>query len=432
LEHEIMIEPLDSHPRRISRRAFVTALALSIGAVASAGVALLRDRASTEVVLSPNGSATTAATPPPASAERWAALPASKLSARAGHVTVWTGTELLVWSGWDDKHEIEGLNSGAAYDPAKATWRTISPAPIAPRGRPVIVWTGKEVLIYGGVLYEGTIGDGAAYRPSTDSWRKLPASPLGARAGTAYAWTGKQLLIWGGSSGYDMPITHGDGMAFDPNTNRWTAMGAAPIEARFGPAFAWSGSELLVWGGSGRIIEGEEGSYPEHLTNGAAYDPETESWRSLPPSSIQGRAGQASFWTGTEMLVVGGHRWDTGQNVALQDAAAFDPATSMWRSFAFPIGERQDYPIAWTGRELVVWGGYLMTTEVDEFRVVALDDGIAVDAKDGSVRTLPEAPVGARYGHSMTWVGDRLILWGGIDGSDAGGMLADGAVYFPA
>ena len=100
------------------------------------------------------------------------------ISSRTGHVSVWTGSELVVWGGWrttSDPGLLETLDDGAAYDPATDTWRLLAPSPLVGRVGAGVVWTGTEMLVLatqqGGVL---PTRNGAAYNPATDTWRILP------------------------------------------------------------------------------------------------------------------------------------------------------------------------------------------------------------------------------------------------------------------
>jgi Kelch motif len=55
------------------------------------------------------------------------------------------------------------------------------------------------------------------------------------RAGFAAVWTGSQVLVWGGVTGGSLSSTvppHGE--AYDPATNQWTAMPEAPLSGRVG------------------------------------------------------------------------------------------------------------------------------------------------------------------------------------------------------
>jgi len=69
--------------------------------------------------------------------------------ARAAHSAVWTGREMIVWGGGVDG---SFLNTGGRYLPATDTWRAASlrGAP-SPRWFHAAVWTGNEMIIWGAV-----------------------------------------------------------------------------------------------------------------------------------------------------------------------------------------------------------------------------------------------------------------------------------------
>ena len=67
------------------------------------------------------------------------------LDARAGHTAVWTGSEMIVWGG--SFHE----RVGGIYDPATDSWTpTTSVAAPSPRSGHTAVWTGREMIIWEG------------------------------------------------------------------------------------------------------------------------------------------------------------------------------------------------------------------------------------------------------------------------------------------
>ena len=82
-------------------------------------------------------------------------------------------------------------------------------APLDGRFLPAAVWTGREILVWGGAGCQGACdgqgvrlhADGGAYDPVTDIWRLLPPSPLSARSGALAVWTGRELVVWGGMVG---------------------------------------------------------------------------------------------------------------------------------------------------------------------------------------------------------------------------------------
>jgi hypothetical protein len=219
------------------------------------------------------------------------------LSAREGIASAWTGRELVVWGGAiPDTPTV--LDDGAAYDAATGRWRTLPPGPLAGRRDHVMVWTGDEVVVWGGGgSGPRALADGAAYDPATDTWRSLPASPLAggpikSGSGTpeySGVWTGREVMIWGGSDS--------EGAAYDPAVDRWRTLSPAPTELDFSQAF-WTGEELLVVGGM-IVAEGNLRSDVIVL----AYDPTQDSWRQAPESGFSGQGVDAA-WDGDKLVVV--------------------------------------------------------------------------------------------------------------------------------
>ena len=77
---------------------------------------------------------------------------------------------MLVWLG----NAPDGPTVGASYDPARRSWRRIAPSPLGPQESFSAVWTGEELIVFGGSSGDGLpTPAGAAYRPATDRWRVL-------------------------------------------------------------------------------------------------------------------------------------------------------------------------------------------------------------------------------------------------------------------
>lgn len=178
-------------------------------------------------------------------------------------------------------------------------------------------------------------------------WAELPAAPGGARTDSAVAWTGAELVTWGGATGGQGGERGflADGVAFDPAAEAWRGLAPAPLGARVGAASVWTGTQLFVWGGLDPV---------RHLADGARYDPTTDSWLPVAPGPLGPRTGARAVWTGTEVVVVGG-RDNAGAKL---DVAAYDPAQDTWRSLPpLPGGGEFGDPgasVAWTGDRLVV------------------------------------------------------------------------------
>ena len=109
---------------------------------------------------------------------------------------------------------------------------------------------------------------------------ELPPPPIGERSTPAVVWTGTEMIVWGGMDADQ--VTLDDGAAFDLATGTWRVIASAPIEPRLYPAVAWTGTEMLVWGGQTGFTNGTG------LTDGAAYDPTTDTWRRLPDGPFDG------------------------------------------------------------------------------------------------------------------------------------------------
>ena len=265
--------------------------------------------------------------------------------------------------------------------------------------------------MWGGIGRDGALADGAAYDPSTDRWRRLSPSPLSARAGQVMAWTGRQVLVWGGATaagrGQDV---FADGAAYDPEANAWTPMPMGALAPRANAISAWDGRELIVWGG-----EDPTGSVPAPRSDGARYDVAAGTWRPMQAVPPEARASASAVWSGRELLVWGG---STGPGT-LASGAAYDPAADRWRSMATsPLTARSEATAVWDGRRMLVWGGFSNGVR---------DDGAAYDPAADAWQSLPDVDLRGRVGHVGVWTGAAFVIWGG----DAGPAFDDGAAYRP-
>jgi hypothetical protein len=87
--------------------------------------------------------------------------------------------------------------------------------------------------------------DGAAYDPAANTWRDLPDGPLSGRIGTATAWTGREMVVWGGTPGtFNNYLA--DGAEYLPSSNTWRRI---PTWSGRYTSAVWTGREMLVWGG---------------------------------------------------------------------------------------------------------------------------------------------------------------------------------------
>lgn len=253
--------------------------------------------------------------------------------------------------------------------------------------------------------------DGAIYDFEAGEWREIPQAPGGARCGAAVAMSAGELLVYGGydSAGPPMPEDlHGGGVLYDLEAGEWRQIPAAPVSPRWGAVAAWTGSELVVWGGTGPDNE--------PLADGAAYDPEAGEWRAIAESPLTARTGLTSAWIGDELVVFGGRDLEDGGF----DAAAYDPDDDAWRELSDVPVTISQAETAWTGDVLYVLGS-VEEPDAPVFLAYVPDDDAWVER--------PDPPAGERRNHGLAWTGAQLALWGG---QSEEAPEAPGAVWSPS
>ena len=349
-------------------------------------------------------------------------------SARTGHSGVWTGHELLVWGG------TEGFalpRTGGRYDPATGSWVPMASGSGCPSGRfdHTAIWTGREMVVWGGHTSPRSGGEqtGGRYDPLADAWAPTSIGPgcPQPRFGHGTVWTGSRMLVWGGASvpgNCLFPQRTTIGGSYDPATDTWQALSSAgaPLEREYHSA-VWTGREMVVWGGEQRdFCVG----YGQLLATGGRYDPATDSWR---PTSTSGsppaRTLATAVWSGSEMIVWGG---TTGRGGGFRTGGRYDPVLDRWLPTSTAAGcpsARWMHTAVWDGAAMVVWGGY-----PGGGWMYLTDTGGRYDPlQDRWSRTSISlhCPAG-RGGHSATWSGRSLLVWGGTTSSgptSSGGML---------
>lgn len=123
-------------------------------------------------------------------------------SRRTHHAAVWTGAEMFLWGGISTAGGKD-MSKGGLYDPTTDSWRKVTDKnEPTPRAGHTLLWTGAEALVWGGGVRHspaGTLaGPGGLFDPVKKSWRPLPSGEPAPRAEHGSVWTGTELLVWGG------------------------------------------------------------------------------------------------------------------------------------------------------------------------------------------------------------------------------------------
>lgn len=316
---------------------------------------------------------------------------------RFGHSAVWTGSEMIIWGGNDG---LSYLNDGSRYTPATDSWVTTSTAfPPSVRASASAVWTGSEMIVWGGSNGSVYLDTGGRYNPSTDSWidttTEFAPSPRGRHTAV---WTGTRMIIWGGE---DASAYLDSGSSYNPSTDSWTNVtGAGAPSARSSHSAVWTGSRMIIWGGQFLTL---------YLNSGGSYDPGTNSWTT--PSTTNapvGRKDHTAVWTGTSMII-----WGGSNGSDLNSGGRYSPSTDTWTSTTTTAAPsaRSVHTAVWTGTEMIVWGGLGGGAQNTGARYNPSSDS-------WTSTSLTNAP-SIRYMHTAVWTGTEMIVWGGYNGSFA-------------
>jgi N-acetylneuraminic acid mutarotase len=349
----------------------------------------------------------------------WSQLPRSPLSDRDGANVAWTGRYLFVWGGsvWQGTHgpKREVLRGdGAVWDLPTGRWRVLPPSPLSARAASAVVWTGRQVIVWGGYdraePRRHVSAEGAAWNPTTNTWTKLPPAPLRARSAPIATWTGRRMVLLGGYRG-PWTRSYPDGASFDPATGTWRKLPAArspdghPIDWR---AAVMTDHDLFAWSTwspptPGSYPTAGDADYYRRLAAGGGemyrYDPDTDRWSLVRHTQQSPQNVRQALWTGQDVIVQGEERWcgSCGTPVPQPDVTRiYRPATDTW------IGVPPDPNF--TGRTYA-WAGGL-------FSLRYTTEASAWNPTTNTWTRLPPTPYACLHGGQQpAFLGDRVGYW---------------------
>ncbi len=246
---------------------------------------------------------------------------------------------------------------------------------------------------------------GAAYKlpeissvECADSW--APTTTMNAptaREAHSAVWTGSEMIVWGGSDQSNTQLNTGG--RYDPATDNWTAMNIANApDPRWFHSTVWSGSEMIIWGGFGDNIR---------LNSGGRYNPITDTWTAISAVNAPiARNYHSGVWTGSEMIIWGG---SICSGCISNTGGRYNPSNDSWEptSTVNAPTARESHSAVGTGSEMIVWGG-------SDF-MHYLNTGGKYDPNTDSwtATGLTNVPLG-RISHEVVWTGNEMIVWGGV------------------
>lgn len=376
-------------PRAIPRAAalgLLVAAALVVGMLLGGdGIVPTAPNLVVEETPAPSSSPITSEPPPLLSGE-WDRIGVSPLEGRSRATAVWTGDEVMVWGGGG----FQPYADGALYDPSGDRWRRAAPSPLRPRVRAAGVWNGSEVVILGGSVFVKSRGgvtlreqparDGAAYDPATRTWRTLPPLPFPTQEGRVFASGGRLYVV--STTARPRPLA-----VLDRGAGIWRTPEGPPTWRRSGDLAATriDGDTLLLW--------------PADGGDAVAVDLSSERWTTIteadlsptPPDCICTVAAGV-FPNGPVGVVV------------------YEPGRSRW----------SPYDAQTVAASAVARSPRLTFLVQGSMRVIVR----------GEVLDLPTTPQGLGRDPAVVWAGDRLFAWGGVR-SLRGLFTSDGLTFTP-
>jgi hypothetical protein len=330
---------------------------------------------------------------------------------------VWTGTTLLIWGGASTATN-KLLGDGAAYNPSTRTWTKLPRGPLSARADASATWDGTAMLVWGGTTHFGRSSNpdrltssGAAYNPTTRRWTVLPKGPLPPRDSATMLWTGKAVVIFGGVTTEGKGSTQG--ATYQPATGQWTRLPSFPKPARgkpIGTAAAWTGHDLVIvetyetirtFHGGGGSVKGS--------SRAAAWQEGSSTWEQLPalPPKYALFYQATGVWTGRQVILVGGTYCLPDLPCPLQESSemdAYDPTTRRWSTLPdSPLVDGD--PIVWTGRAVALFAGFTPATAQ------------VYDPRRGAWYKLPHNRKAALSADAelAIWTGKQLLVWATTD-----------------
>ncbi len=345
-------------------------------------------------------------------------------SPRSRHVAVWTGTEMIIWGGSTNASGTGAMNTGAIYNPATSSWRDVSivNAPAA-RSDATAVWSGSVMMVWGGRGKDNMpLADGGALDPATNTWTVIPAKDLSARYLHSAVWTDNEMIIWGGRDEAGNHLSSGS--RYDPNQNMWFATSIVESPSgrdRHTAVWDEANKQMLVWGGFGDGPNTNNIPIPgDGIVGGRVYRVGDNTWGKIEnvgePAS---RYEHTAIFDGTRMVVYGG--FDSVNDLYFNDG--FSLASNSWSPFSGNgPGSRHLHTATWLedSKVMVVWGGIGPSNQYKN------TGGVFDPATNKWDGTTPTALEG-RAEHSAVSTGKSMIVWGGRDQN--GTRLNTGGIY---
>jgi len=296
------------------------------------------------------------------------------------------------------RRELRTVVPPAIELPSGGTWQSVSAPPGGIAGRPMVT-VGNTVLAFG--TDTGGTRTGAAFDGETRQWRRIADAPFDISSTSAVA----------AGSAFDaiFVLTINGFARYDVQTNAWQSLPPPPFPLRDGSSITGDEDRIVVWGGYKDQRHGSDGA-----NDGAVYDIANKTWQTLPAAPLRGRFYNGILRTGNGLIVFGGSRGDGAGVSQLSDGAAWDQTSNSWRALPkSPLRARDSMFMDFvttryhdgtpTDDAVLIWGGR-------SGEQPAIDGALLIDREPRRWRSMAPIPAGPDSDPTTVLVGNRLIV----------------------
>lgn len=337
----------------------------------------------------------------------WTTAPEGPLSGRHSAHAVAVGGEVLVLGGNASRicpptascaDVPQYLQDGAAYDPEEQTWRAIAPSPVIPAP--------GVAAEHQGLMYLLTPQHLHAYDPTTDAWTELPAPP---GTGGLLLSAGRHLLRYEATQeGGQVRADH----LYDPADRTWRALPRDPLAPSFDRGAVWTGDRLVLLGKPVPPPPVDGVDSPTTYVHAAVFDPGTWTWAQVPQHDEVIGFGSSYSWTGEHVLLP--YTFDYTQG-GLNPGGAPDPTGGL---LDHTSGDWERLPRPPSPPALP------LRVQAASPRHVTAGEGLVLDVERLRWSRLEPAPGAPDAGVAATWLGRRLVVFGGGHSADTARPLS--------
>lgn len=310
----------------------------------------------------------------------------------------------------------DGGPPDADASPPPWTWTKLPKQSfIAGRTGQGAVWTGSEVWLWAGQDATGNASDGLRYKPSAQSWTYLPAPPNGHAGVRPLAWSGSELLVWGGIPA-ESDGDRFDGGAWGSIVDPATIAATTGFKSRYGHALVWAPNAgvLVVWGGF-------DSATSALLADGARYNAAQNTWTPMSAGPLQQRGMPGAVYVNGKVVIYGGNCLSP-----CADVAVYDPVNDTWSPKFQSLARIPSVSVS-DGARAIFWGPDVGATTTE---LLVVDPNVPAAQVVGNLGSHPSAPT-PRFFSAGFAANGKLWVWGGNKSDDPSvhQPLGDGAVY---